>query len=112
MSKKSNAHPDYYKPAGRDRQDDAAAARQARATAAKPSSQQRPGRMSNGSYFQRPEPAPTASPKRRAGPAEKKPSTRPARPKASKVKPSPPHAARGRKKPLGGTKRESRPPGK
>jgi hypothetical protein len=42
---KNNVHPDHYKVAGRDRQDDAAAARQARAMAAKTSSQQRPDRM-------------------------------------------------------------------
>lgn len=61
MSKKSNVHPDYYKTAGRDRQDDAAAARQARAIAAKPSSQERPDRMGKGFYFERPEPPTTAS---------------------------------------------------
>jgi hypothetical protein len=55
---KNNVHPDHYKTAGRDRQDDAAAARQARAVAAKTSSQQRPDRMAKGPYFQRPEPAP------------------------------------------------------
>jgi hypothetical protein len=57
MSKKSNVHPDYYKTAGRDRQDDAAATRQARAIAAKPTSRERPDLMSKGPYFRSPEPA-------------------------------------------------------
>ena len=55
---KNNVHPDYYKTAGRDRQDDAAAARQARSVVAKASSRERPDRMTKGPYFQRPEPAP------------------------------------------------------
>ena len=54
---KNNVHPDHYKVGGRDRQDDAAAARFARAVAAKASSQQRPDRMTKGPYFQRPEKA-------------------------------------------------------
>jgi hypothetical protein len=54
---KNNVHPDHYKTAGRDRQDDAAAARQARSIAIRPSSQQRPDRMSKGPYFRSPEPA-------------------------------------------------------
>ena len=41
---KNNVHPDHYKTAGRDRQDDAAAARQARAIP-KSSSRERPDRM-------------------------------------------------------------------
>jgi hypothetical protein len=53
VSKKSNVHPDYYKTAGRDRQDDAAAARLVRAIAAKVSSRERPDRVSMGPYFQR-----------------------------------------------------------
>jgi len=56
MSKKSNVHPDYYKTAGRDRQDDAAAARQARAMA-KTSPRERPDRMEKAFYFARPAPA-------------------------------------------------------
>ena len=53
---KSNVHPNRYKTAGRDRQDDAAAARQARSIAAKPSSRERPDRMSKEPYFRSPEP--------------------------------------------------------
>lgn len=55
MSKKSNVHPDYYKTAGRDRPDDAAAARLNRAIVAKMASRERPDRMKK-SYFERPEP--------------------------------------------------------
>ena len=65
MSKKSNVHPDYYKTAGRDRQDDAAAARQARAMA-KTSSRERPDRMGKAFYFERPAPAPAGRPGERA----------------------------------------------
>ena len=72
---KNNVHPDYYKTDGRDRQDDAAAARQARAIAAKASSQRRPDRMSKGPYFQRPERAAAAA-GRPAKPARKKGSSR------------------------------------
>ena len=54
---KSNVHPDHYKVDGRDRQDDAAAARMARAKAAKPLSQQRPDRMTKQPWFHRPEAA-------------------------------------------------------
>jgi hypothetical protein len=53
---KSNVHPNRYKTAGRDRQDDAAAARQARSIAAKPSSRERPDRMSKGPFFRGSEP--------------------------------------------------------
>jgi hypothetical protein len=70
---KNNVHPDHYKVAGRDRQDDAAAARFVRAIAAKTSSQQGPDRMTKGPYFQRPEPASAARP---AKPARKKTSSR------------------------------------
>lgn len=80
---KSNVHPDHYKVAGRDRQDDAAAARQARAIAAKPPSRERPDRMSKGPYFQRPEPAADASSARRTATTKKKSSTSRAMPKAS-----------------------------
>jgi hypothetical protein len=73
---KNNVHPDHYKVAGRDRQDDAAAARQARSVAANVSSQQRPDRMTKGPYFQRPEPAKPAPPGRPAKPARKKTSSR------------------------------------
>jgi hypothetical protein len=59
---KNNVHPDHYKVAGRDRQDDAAAARFVRAIAAKTSSRERPDRMTKGPYFQRPEPASAARP--------------------------------------------------
>lgn len=71
MSKKSNVHPDYYKTAGRDRPDDAASARFARAISAKAASQPRPDRMTKGLYFERPEPAGPASAGRPADPAQK-----------------------------------------
>ncbi len=45
---KNNVHPDHYKVGGRDRQDDAAAARFAQAVAGKAASQQRPDRMTKG----------------------------------------------------------------
>jgi hypothetical protein len=69
---KNNVHPDHYKVDGRDRQDDAAAARFARAVAAKAASRERPDRMTKGPYFQRPEPAAPASAGRTAKPARKK----------------------------------------
>jgi hypothetical protein len=72
---KNNVHPDHYKVGGRDRQDDAAAARFVRAIAAKTSSQQRPDRMAKGPYFQRPEPAKPAPPGRPAERAQKKAGT-------------------------------------
>ena len=81
---KSNVHPDHYKVAGRDRQDDAAAARQARAMAAKPSSRERPDRMSKGPYFQRPETAASAATRRDAGRATSKASVTPGKKKSSK----------------------------
>jgi hypothetical protein len=68
---KNNVHPDYYKTAGRDRQDDAAAARQARSVAAKASSRERPDRMTKGPYFQHPEPAPPAPPASAGRPGER-----------------------------------------
>jgi hypothetical protein len=58
---KSNVHPDHYKVGGRDRQDDAAAPRLARAKAAKPTSQKRPDRMAKKPWFQRPEATPPAA---------------------------------------------------
>jgi hypothetical protein len=64
---KNNVHPDHYKVGGRDRQDDAAAARFAQSVAAKGSSRERPARMTKGPYFQRPESAAPAP----AGPAAK-----------------------------------------
>jgi hypothetical protein len=73
---KNNVHPDCYKTAGRDRQDDAAAARQARSVAAKASSRERPDRVTKGPYFRRPEPAPTASAGRPAERAQKESSSR------------------------------------
>lgn len=69
---KNNVHPDHYKVGGRDRQDDAAAARFARSVAAKAASQQRPDRMTNGPYFQRPEPAAPLSAAQPAKRAQKK----------------------------------------
>ena len=82
MSKK-NVHPDYYKVGGRDRQDDAAAARQARAITAKPTSQQRPDRMTKRPWFQRPEATPTAASERPDASAQKK-----NRARAMKAKPA------------------------
>jgi hypothetical protein len=74
---KSNVHPDHYKVGGRDRQDDAAAARFVRANAAKSISQQRPDRMTKGPYFQR----------REAAPAARVPAGRPAKPAQKKSSP-------------------------
>ena len=73
---KNNVHPDHYKVGGRDRQDDAAAARFARAVAAKASSRERPDRMTKGPYFQRTEPPSPASAGSPAKPAQKKSSPR------------------------------------
>jgi hypothetical protein len=78
---KNNVYPDHYKVGGRDRQDDAAAARFVRAIAAKTSSRERPDRMAKGPYFQRPEPSkPKPTPPAAAGrpgkPAQKKSSSR------------------------------------
>ena len=73
---KNNVHPDHYKVAGRDRQDDAAAARFVRAIAAKTASRERPDRMTKGPYFQHPAPAAPASAGRPAKPARKKTSSR------------------------------------
>lgn len=56
MSKKSNVHPDHYKTDGRDRPDDAAAARLDRAIVAKMATRERPDRMTKGLYFERAEP--------------------------------------------------------
>jgi hypothetical protein len=103
---KSNVHPNRYKTAGRDRQDDAAAARQARSIAAKPSSRERPDRMSKGPYFQHPEPTRDTASEKRTGPAEKKLSTRRARPKTSskrsdrisKARPAPERSTSKKKK--------------
>jgi hypothetical protein len=64
---KINVHPDHYKVGGRDRQDDAAAARLARAKATKPTSQERPDRMAKKPWFQRPETTKPAA----AGPPSK-----------------------------------------
>lgn len=54
---KNNVHPDHYKTAGRDRPDDAARARLARAIAAKAATREGSDRMTKGLYFERPEPA-------------------------------------------------------
>jgi len=72
---KNNVHPDHYKVGGRDRQDDAAAARFVRAIAAKTSSRERPDRMAKGPYFQRPELAKPAPPGQPAERAQKKAGT-------------------------------------
>jgi hypothetical protein len=98
---KNNVHPDHYKVGGRDRQDDAAAARFARSVAAKAASQQRPDRMRKGPYFQRAEPAaPAVAAGLPATPAPKKSSPRAGAAKKSAArKASPPRktAARSRK---------------
>ena len=83
---KNNVHPDHYKVGGRDRQDDAAAARFVRAIAAKASSQQRPDRMTKGPYFQRAEPAPPAAAARPEKAAPKKGSSRAGTAKKSPVR--------------------------
>lgn len=116
MSKKSNVHPDHYKTDGRDRPDDAARARLARALAAKAAIEQGPDRMTKGLYFERPEPerpatagakparaakptptgavsrrrskGKTASPRRAA--TGRKARSAPARPKAARAGPPPP----------------------
>ncbi len=111
MSKKSNVHPDYYKTAGRDRQDDAAAGRLAQAIAAKPTSQQHPDRMTKGLYFERRQPTrplTAESPadraqketSSRAKTAKKPPAGKPATRKASASRRATPRkpASTGRKK--------------
>lgn len=99
---KINVHPDHYKTAGRDRQDDAAAARQARSIAAKASSRNRPDRMSKAPEFWRSEHSQRAASKPSAAPSVKAKATpgrtatttrpAPARPpgpsKRSKARPS------------------------
>lgn len=55
MTKKSNVHPDHYKTDGRDRPDDAAAARLNRAIVAKMASRESPDRTAKKFYFERPE---------------------------------------------------------
>ena len=84
---KSNVHPDHYKVGGRDRQDDAAAARLARAKAAKPLSQQRPDRMTKEPWFERPKATKPARPATAAGrPASRAPNK--SRAAAAKAKPA------------------------
>ena len=100
MSKKSNVHPDHYKTAGRDRPDDAAAARLNRAIVAKMATRERPDRMTKGLYFERPEPEPERPATAGAKPAgAAKPSPTGAAPRRrSKAKTaSPRRAATGRK---------------
>jgi hypothetical protein len=69
---KINVHPDHYKVGGRDRQDDAAAPRLARAKAAKATSQKRPDRMAKKPWFQRREATPPAAGRPPAKAAAKK----------------------------------------
>jgi hypothetical protein len=108
---KSNVHPDHYKVGGRDRQDDAAAARMARAKAAKPQSQQRPDRMTKKPWFRRPEatkpaPAAAAAAGQPASPARKKSRSVKAKPAARR------QPARGRsaaaRKVSGGARRSKK----
>lgn len=73
MSKKSNVHPDHYKTDGRDRPDDAAAARLNRAIVAKMASREGPDRMTKKFYFERPEPPGPEAPEAPARPAKKRP---------------------------------------
>jgi hypothetical protein len=75
---KSNVHPDHYKVGGRDRQDDAAAPRLARAKAAKATSQKRPDRMAKKPWFQRPDATGPAAPAARPGKPARKESRSPA----------------------------------
>jgi hypothetical protein len=63
MSKRNNVNPDYYKITGRDRPNDAAAARLALAAVAKRASRERPDRMSK----PKPGPPPAASKKKTPG---------------------------------------------
>jgi hypothetical protein len=109
---KSNVHPDHYKVAGRDRQDDAAAARQARAVAAKPSSRERPDRMGKKPYFQRPEPQPAPAGRAVAAAVAPKPKKRSrrtvtAKPGARKTSAAkrPPTTAKGPRKAVRRAKR-------
>jgi hypothetical protein len=55
VSKKSNVHPDHYKTDGRDRPDDAAAARLNRAIVAKMASRESLDPAAKKFYFERPE---------------------------------------------------------
>jgi hypothetical protein len=98
---KNNVHPAHYKVDGRDRQDDAAAPRQARAMAAKASSRERPDRMSKGPYFQRPEPAPGVGSRGRPEPPPTPPAARRATSKEASVTRSKkePSTPRPRRKP-------------
>lgn len=73
MSKKSNVHPDHYKTGGRDRPDDAAAARLNRAIVAKMASREGPDRMTKKFYFERPEPPGPVAPEPPARPMKKRP---------------------------------------
>ena len=86
---KNNVHPDHYKVGGRDRQDDAAAARFAQSIAAKAASEQRSDRMTKGLYFQRPEPPASAPAGRTRTPAPKKSAARPGTAKKSVARKAP-----------------------
>jgi hypothetical protein len=104
---KINVHPDHYKVGGRDRQDDAAAARLARAKAAKATSQKRPDRMAKKPWFPRTEakPAAVASPKPEA---KKLPES--ARPIARKPGGPGPRATAGRGRPGVSSKKKAAAP--
>lgn len=116
MTKKSNVHPDHYKTDGRDRPDDAAAARLNRAIVAKMASRELPDRTAKKLYFERAEPErpatagakegraakptpPGAAPRRRSkaktasrrrAATGRKSRSAPARPKAARTGPPPP----------------------
>lgn len=72
MTKKSNVHPDHYKTGGRDRPDDAAAARLNRAIVAKMASRESPDRLTKKLYFERPEPPGPGAPESPARPMKKR----------------------------------------
>ena len=121
MTKKSNVHPDHYKTDGRDRPDDAAAARLNRAIVAKMASREGPDRMTKKFYFERPEPPGPEAPEAPARPMKKRPhaakgSTRKAGPrKATATKRvagarKPAHARRQATKKSGSGRRAKRPP--
>jgi hypothetical protein len=99
MTKKSNVHPDHYKTDGRDRPDDAAAARLNRAIVAKMASRERPHRPANEFYFERPEPERPAAPEGRADRGTSKAPSRPgtARKAASRKGTAPRRTAKSRK---------------
>ena len=105
---KNNVHPDHYKVGGRDRQDDAAAARFAQSIAAKAASEQRSDRMTKGPYFQRPEPPASAPAGRTRTPAPKKSAARPGTAKKSVARKAPSARKTATRKTASSAKRASK----